>query len=228
MKGEHGSDICAGLAPANGQQSCSYSISKKMPAEASAIALRILPAGAPSKAEIHDSTGHSVAQDSLWVTPSRMIVASALTTERHVDLLTGEARLALTHPRAVTSVDCDTGRFACSCASRAPGSSGARFSTRVAVCCGPGAGTRGRSVRRAIRNRSARDRELHRPEVSLHARSLLCRRATRGSGRKCARACDIRCPDDSESRARACVRAPRRRTRSGTSQGRSVQANGNA
>ena len=110
MKGEHGNDTCVATSAANGQQSCSYSISKKLPGDPSAIALRILPAGATSRAEIVDNTGRPVTQDSLLISPSRMILASALTTERHIDLSTGEARLALTHPRAVTSVDCDTGR----------------------------------------------------------------------------------------------------------------------
>ncbi len=110
IKGEHGSDICGAPTIVNGQQSCSYSISKKIAADASAIVLRILPAGAPGKGDLFDNTGHLVAQDSLLISPSRMIVASALTTERHVNLSTGEARLALTHPRAVSSVECDSGR----------------------------------------------------------------------------------------------------------------------
>ena len=110
IKGEHGSDTCVATPAAGGQQSCSYSISKKLPADPAAVTLRILPAGAPSRGEIYDNTGRPLAQDSLLVTPSRMIVSSSLTTERHVDLSTGEAHLALLHPKAVTSVNCDTGR----------------------------------------------------------------------------------------------------------------------
>lgn len=110
MKGKHGSDTCVASPAASGQQSCSYSISKKVPADPASVTLRILPAGAPSRGDIYDNNGRPVAQDSLLVTPARMIIASALTTERHVDLSTGEARLALIHPKAVTSVDCDAGR----------------------------------------------------------------------------------------------------------------------
>ncbi len=74
------------------------------------MTLYLFPAGATAKADIYDRTGRAVAQESLLVTPSRMMVASTLTTERHVDLSTGEAHLALTHPEAIASVDCDTGR----------------------------------------------------------------------------------------------------------------------
>jgi hypothetical protein len=110
IKGEHGSDVCVASSTTGGQQSCSYSISKTLPADTSALTLRVLPAGAPGKGAIFDNTGQLVAQDSLSVTPSRTIVASALTTERHIDLSTGEAHLPLSRPKAVASVDCDSGR----------------------------------------------------------------------------------------------------------------------
>ena len=109
-QGEHGSDVCVASSTSGGQQMCSYSIGKTLPADTSALTLRVLPAGAPGKGTIFDNTGQPIAQDSLLVTPSRMIVASALTTERHVDLSTGEAHLPLSRAKAVASVECDSGR----------------------------------------------------------------------------------------------------------------------
>lgn len=110
VKGEHGSDICIAPSTAGGQQSCSYSVSKNLPADLAAVTLRLLPAGASSRGDIYDGAGQLVDQESFSVTPARIIVASTLTAERHVDLSTGEAHLALSHPKAVASVECDTGR----------------------------------------------------------------------------------------------------------------------
>jgi len=110
LKGEHGSDTCIASSTSNGQQSCSYSINSSLPTDLSAVTFRVLPAGAPGKGEIFDNSGQLVAQDSLLVTPMRTIVARTLTKERHVDLSTGEAHLALSRPKAVASVDCDAAR----------------------------------------------------------------------------------------------------------------------
>lgn len=109
-KGEHGGDVCVAPSTASAFQSCSYSVGKKMPADPAYFVLRVLPAGVSAHTDIYDSTGHSVTPDSLLITPARLLVASALTSDRHVDLSAGEARLPLTHPEAVATAECDAGQ----------------------------------------------------------------------------------------------------------------------
>jgi len=109
-KGDHGTDVCNAPVAIGAQQLCSYSVSRKFPADPAAISFRLLPAGAPKVADIYDSAGKFVPPDSFAVMASRVIVASTLTAERHVDLSTGEALLELAHPRAIASADCDSGR----------------------------------------------------------------------------------------------------------------------
>ena len=109
-KTEHGSDVCVAATLVGGQPACSFSISKKLPVDPAAVTLRLLPAGAASRGDIYDTSGKPMLRDTFGIAPSRVIVSSALTLERHVDLSTGEARLALKHPQAIASVDCDAGR----------------------------------------------------------------------------------------------------------------------
>ena len=109
-KGEHGSDVCNAPTVVGAQQSCSYAVSKKLSADPNATAFRLLPAGAPKTADIYDASGKWVPPDSFTIPASRVIVASNLTAERHVDLSTGEAVLGLTHPMAIASADCDSSR----------------------------------------------------------------------------------------------------------------------
>jgi len=109
-KNEHGSDVCNAPTVIGTQQSCSYAVSKRLSADPNATTFRVLPAGAPKSADIFDASGKWVPPDSLTIPASRVIVGSALTTDRHVDLSTGEAELTLTHPSAITSADCDNGR----------------------------------------------------------------------------------------------------------------------
>ena len=109
-KSEHGSDICNAPTVMGSQQYCSFAVSKKLSADSGATSFRVMPAGAPKSGDIYDSAGKLVPADTFAVTVSRVIVASSLTVERHVDLSTGEAHLALTHPMAIASADCDGGR----------------------------------------------------------------------------------------------------------------------
>ena len=77
-------------------------------------------------------------------------------------------------------------------------------------------------ARRAVRRRAARDRELRRPEVAVHARPRARgRRARRARGRR-ARAARAR--DDDAARRASCTTSAgsASRTRSGTSAGRSA------
>lgn len=107
---DRGSEICVAFAAATGLHGCSYTVSKKLAADPTSVTFRLFPEGAPAKALIYDSSGSLVEADSLLVVPARFILASSLTTERHVDLSTGEARLRLTHPEAIASAECDNGR----------------------------------------------------------------------------------------------------------------------
>lgn len=109
-KAENGSDRCVATTLPNGQQSCSFSVTKKLPADLKATSLRILPAGALAGAEIFDTAGRPVSEETLTVTPTRVVLGSILASERLVDLSTGSDRLELTHPESVVYADCDNGR----------------------------------------------------------------------------------------------------------------------
>ena len=109
-KSEHGSDVCAAPTVAGTLQACSYSLSKKLSADQASVTLRIVPAGTSSRIKIFDSNANPIESDEFTIVPARWVVSSQLTQERHVDLSTGDALLALTHPDAIASVDCDQGR----------------------------------------------------------------------------------------------------------------------
>ena len=46
-KGEHGSNVCVAPILSGAQQSCSYSVSKRFPADVAASSIRLIPAGLP-------------------------------------------------------------------------------------------------------------------------------------------------------------------------------------
>ena len=109
-KNERGSDVCVAPTLAGGQQACSYSIGKKLLIEPGGVVLRVMPAGVPAKASIYDAAANLVAAESLTAAVARWFVSSALTQDRHVDLSVGNARLALSHPEAIASADCESAR----------------------------------------------------------------------------------------------------------------------
>ena len=88
---------------------------------------------------------------------------------------------------------------------------------------------RGHALGRAVRRGARGDRELRRPQVAVHARTLACGRGARGRGRRAARAAGRRgaaCCDAPASSTTSAGSASR--TRSGTSAGRSARASGSA
>lgn len=109
-KAESGSDRCVAATLPNAQQSCSFSVTKKLPTDLKGASLRVLPAGAPPGAEVFDALGRKVGEETLSITPARVILGAILASERLVDLSSGSDRLALAHPESVVYADCDNGR----------------------------------------------------------------------------------------------------------------------
>jgi hypothetical protein len=109
-KDERGSDVCVASNLPGGQQSCSYLVSKKLPADITAVSLRLFPAGVTVQGEFYDAAGDTVKIEAFSLVPSRTLITSSLVRENHVDLSTGEDHLLLRHWEAVASADCDSGR----------------------------------------------------------------------------------------------------------------------
>src|SRR5262249_19836561 len=101
------SDTCVEpKSDANGEL-CAFGIGRKLPANPS-LTFSWLPAGASAdeSAILHDAEGRRVAPSELALKPARMIVASIFPAGATLDISRGTAKLALTHPEAVTTLDC--------------------------------------------------------------------------------------------------------------------------
>jgi hypothetical protein len=109
-RGQNGSDSCVSGAPAGAQQTCSFTVSRQLPADTTQTTLWLLPAGARLGIDTFDAQGNSLLLAALQVTPARIVISRLMPRERVLDVSTGEARLELGHPEAVASVECSPAR----------------------------------------------------------------------------------------------------------------------
>jgi hypothetical protein len=91
---------------ANGEL-CTFGIGRKLPANPS-MTFAWLPAGASAdeSAILYDAEARRVAPSELALKPARIIVASIFPAGATLDLARGTAKLPLSHPEAVTTLDC--------------------------------------------------------------------------------------------------------------------------
>ncbi len=92
---------------ANGEL-CTFGVGRKLPANPAALAFSWLPAGASTDetAVIYDAEARRVAPSELALKAARVTVSSLVSVGASLDLSRGTAKLALTHPEAVTTLDC--------------------------------------------------------------------------------------------------------------------------
>ncbi len=105
-KPKQGADVC--LDPAAGkQQTCAVPVPHGLPADP---LLSWLPANGRFGDDVttYDALGNWVDPDTLRLRPARTVLTKPLVQTSGVDVTSGPARVLLSHPEAVASVDCGT------------------------------------------------------------------------------------------------------------------------
>lgn len=103
-----GFDTCSDPKVDGGNDVCTWAIPKSLSADPSASNLRWLPAGALAApdASFFDANGRAVSPSTFALTPARVELTQLLPSDPSVDVSTGVGFLKLTHPEAVSGVDC--------------------------------------------------------------------------------------------------------------------------
>ncbi|HKU37079.1 MAG TPA: hypothetical protein VJR89_03000, partial [Polyangiales bacterium] len=105
--GKTGSDVCVGVTKEKDHESCSLSIDKDLPADPRRIELRWAPPfGRIADALTYDRSGSLVGADQLQVPVARLILSRMFPEVPMVNLASGEGRVNLVHPEAVSGVEC--------------------------------------------------------------------------------------------------------------------------
>lgn len=107
-----GADTCRDVKTEASVETCAWAVPKAISADPSAGGLRWWPAGAQATAEARffDAEGKPVAPEVFSVVPSRVEVLDLLPPNASVDVSSGSGRAPLTHPEAVTAVECSAAR----------------------------------------------------------------------------------------------------------------------
>jgi hypothetical protein len=107
-----GIDVCRDPKTDGGSESCAWSVAKTISAAPSGSALRWWPAGAQAAidAVLFAADGKRVDAESFSIVPSRVELMDILPPGASVDVSAGVGRVALSHPEAVSGVECATTR----------------------------------------------------------------------------------------------------------------------
>ncbi len=109
-----GDDRCAqpdaGTGPnAATAERCSFAVARGLSADGSGVSLSWFPAGgraAGADVATFDAAGRRVSPSELALHPARFLLTSLVPSNPSIDLVGDAARVTLTHPEAVASVDC--------------------------------------------------------------------------------------------------------------------------
>jgi hypothetical protein len=105
-----GADRCLNVGKANGRDVCALDVDRKLPADPRAIVLRWAPRGGRADADTvtYDQAGGALADEQSKLPIAKILVSRVFGTNNTVDVSSGEGRVNLVHPEAVSSVDCGT------------------------------------------------------------------------------------------------------------------------
>jgi hypothetical protein len=104
----NGNDECRSTVGKEGGEECTWTVAPELSADPANTSLWWLPRGArlAPDAIFFDTAGRRVPQESLIVTPARVVLTQLSPSDATVDLATGAGHVPLTHPEAVSRADC--------------------------------------------------------------------------------------------------------------------------
>jgi len=107
-----GIDVCEAPKFENGSERCSFEVGRGLSADPKSSNLSLIPAGGRAGPDVtnYDLDGELVAPSSLVLTPARVVLANIVPPEASIDLSTGRGEVELSHPEAVSGVDCGAQR----------------------------------------------------------------------------------------------------------------------
>jgi len=107
-----GVDVCEAPRLDNGAERCSFDVGRGLSADPASGSLSLLPAGGRAGAEVtnYDLQGELLPSSSLVLTPARVVLTNIVPPDASIDLSTGHGEVELSHPEAVSGVDCGAQR----------------------------------------------------------------------------------------------------------------------
>ena len=107
-----GVDVCEAPKLDNGSERCVFEVGRGLSADPASANLSLIAAGGRAGAEVknYDAQGELVAPSSLVLKPARVVLSSIVPADASIDLSTGHGEVELSHPEAVSGVDCGAQR----------------------------------------------------------------------------------------------------------------------
>ncbi len=111
-EGKTGSDVCLNVTKDKGHDLCAINIDRSLPADPRRLSLHFIPARGRDGPDVvmFDRTGTALADDQFRLPIARIVIDRLFPDSHTVDLASGEGRVDLTHPEAVSSADCGAAR----------------------------------------------------------------------------------------------------------------------
>jgi hypothetical protein len=107
-----GVDVCEAPRLDGGAERCAFEVGRGLSADPASANLSLLAAGGRAGADVknYDAQGELVAPSSSVLTPARVVLTSIVPADASIDLSTGHGEVELSHPEAVSGVDCGAQR----------------------------------------------------------------------------------------------------------------------
>ncbi len=107
-----GVDVCENPKLENGAERCSFEVGRGLSADPASGNLSLIPAGGRAGADVtnYDLQGERLAPSSFVLTPVRVVLSNIVPQDASIDLSTGHGEVELSHPEAVSGVDCGVQR----------------------------------------------------------------------------------------------------------------------
>jgi hypothetical protein len=112
VAGKADSDICLNVTKDKGKDVCVVNADRSLPADPVRVVLRWAPQGGQAGPDVvnYDRNGAPVPDDQMRLPLARVVIHTMFPTAHTVDMSSGEGRVELLHPEAVSSVDCGVAR----------------------------------------------------------------------------------------------------------------------
>ena len=107
-----GVDVCETPKAENGSERCVFEVGHGLSADPASSNLSLIPAGGRAGAEVtnYDLQGDRVNPSSFVLSPARVVLSNLVPQDASIDLSTGHGEVELSHPEAVSGVDCGAQR----------------------------------------------------------------------------------------------------------------------
>jgi hypothetical protein len=117
VAGKSGDDVCIGVskdraAGGNAKDVCVVNVDRGLPADPVRVVLRWAPAGGQAGPDVvnHDKAGSPIPDDQMRLPVARIVMRNLFPPAHTVDLSSGEGKVELLHPEAVSSAECGLAR----------------------------------------------------------------------------------------------------------------------